>query len=398
MIKILMVHNYYQRQSPSGENASFEAEVNLLRDFGHRVVVFTRDNEEITQYTPFRRLGLFTECIWSFTTQRTLQRLLQKDRPDVVHFQNTFPLISPAGYYLARSCGLPVIQTLRNYRLLCPNAVFFRDGHVCEDCLGKLVPWPGVFHRCYRSSRAATSVVATMLIVHRLLRTWQRMVDIYIALTEFARQKFIQGGLPAEKIMVKPNFVYPDPNPGSHSGAFALFVGRLSPEKGLRTVLAAWKHLGNTIPLRIVGDGPLSSEVAKAATGTPALEWLGRKGASEVYTLMGEARVVLFPSEWYETFGRVIIEAYAKGTPVIAANIGAASELVEHGRTGLLFRPGDPEDLADKVAWAWSHPHALAEMGRAARHEYETKYTAERNYEQLMAIYDMAIAQARACR
>jgi glycosyltransferase involved in cell wall biosynthesis len=291
-----------------------------------------------------------------------------------------------------------VIQTLHNYRLLCPSAIFFRDGHACENCLGKLIPWPGVLHRCYRDSRAATGAVAAMLVVHRLLRTWERTVDIFIALTEFARQKFIQGGLPADRVVVKPNFVYPDPGPGAHDGGYALFAGRLSPEKGVRTLLAAWERLGPGIPLKIAGDGPLAREVARACERHPQIEWLGAQPLERVYALMGAAALVIAPSEWYETFGRVVVEAYAKGTPVIASDLGALAELVEDGRTGLRFRPGNPEDLAAKVAWAWRHPRELAAMGREARREYELKYTAERNYELLMEIYRLAIERARSRR
>ena len=390
---ILVLHNRYQLRG--GEDESTDLEVALLRARGHLVELLEVDNRTIAGRQAWRA-GL--QAVWAPSSYRAVSNRLRAERFDVVHVQNFFPLLSPAVLFAARAGGLPVVQTLRNYRLLCPNAVFFRDGHVCEDCLGKLVPWPGVLHCCYRGSRAATGAVAAMLVVHRLLRTWERTVDIFIALTEFARQKFIQGGLPADRIVVKPNFVDPDPGPGLHDGGYALFVGRLSPEKGVRTLLAAWERLGPGIPLKIAGDGPLAGEVARACERHPQIEWLGAQPLERVYALMGAAALVIAPSEWYETFGRVVVEAYAKGTTVIASDLGALAELVEDGRTGLRFRPGNPEDLAAKVEWAWTHPRELAAMGQEARREYELKYTAERNYEQLMEMYRLAIERARSRR
>ncbi|MFB2898801.1 glycosyltransferase, partial [Aerosakkonemataceae cyanobacterium BLCC-F50] len=210
---------------------------------------------------------------------------------------------------------------------------------------------------------------------------------LYITLSQFAREKFIEGGFPAEKIVVKPNFVDPDPGVGTGLGGYALFVGRLSQEKGLDTLLAAWEQLKNPMPLKIVGEGPLAGEVAKAAQKSPKIEWLGRKPMAEVHALMGEAMVLIFPSKWYETFGRVAVEAFAKGTPVIAANIGAIAELVEHGRTGLRFQPGNATDLAAQVEWVLQHQQQWELMRQEARAQYLAKYTAQQNYQRLMEIY-----------
>lgn len=384
-MRILSVHSRYQIRG--GEDECREAEERLLREMGHLVEVYEENNESVG-YRGKTQLALRT--VWSVEAHKTLRRRLIEQTHDVVHVQNFFPLISPSVYYAAKAEGVPVVQTLHNYRLLCPNALFFRDGHVCEDCMGKFVPWPGVLHGCYRESRTASGAVAAMLTVHRTMRTWIKMVDVYIALTEFARQKFIEGGLPAEKIVVKPNFVYSDLGIGEGRGGYALFVGRLSPEKGLDTLLAAWERLGEKVPLKIVGEGPLASQVVEAVKKLDHVEWLGRRPMEEVYALMGEATVLIFPSKWYETFGRVAVEAFAKGTPVIAANIGAIAELIDHGRTGLHFRPGDSEDLAAKVEWALAHPGELARMRREARADFEAKYTAKENYRRLMEIYTLA--------
>ncbi|MDQ2671259.1 MAG: glycosyltransferase family 4 protein [Actinomycetota bacterium] len=388
-MKILAVHNRYQR--PGGEDQVFVDETALLEARDHRVLRYEVHNDQVERVN---RLTLAKDTVWNTPVYRELGALIRRERPDVVHFHNTLPLVSPAGYYAARAEGVPVIQTLHNYRLLCPVALFFRDGRVCEDCMGKAVPWPGVVHKCYRGSRAASGVIAAMLTVHRVLRTWTEMVDVYIALTEFARSKFIEGGLPAGKIVVKPNFVAPDPGRGQGGGGYALFVGRLAPEKGTGTMLAAWERLGTRIPLKIVGDGPLRDRVVGAAKRSK-VEWLGHRPVKEVHALMGKADMLVFPSEWYETFGRVAAEAFATGTPVIAADIGAVAELVEHGRTGLIFRPGDPEDLVAQVEWALSHPAELRIMRDEARAEFEAKYTAERNYRALMEIYEAALGRKK---
>jgi len=288
---------------------------------------------------------------------------------------------------------VPVVQSLHNPRLLCPAATFYRDGHTCEDCLGKLIPWPSVLHGCYQNSRIRTSVAATMLTAHRYLGTWRELIDIFIVFTEFYRRKFIQGGLPGNKIMVKPHFVNPDPGLKSNRGNYALFIGRLSPEKGVRTLLGAWKRLRD-IPIKIRGNGPLLEEVRDfAAQGKCCIEVLpNRLLPREWAALMTGARFLVWPSEgYYETFGLVAIEAFAFGIPVIASRTGAMAEIVANHQTGLHFTAGDSEDLASKVAWAWTHPNEMQVMGRNARCEYEAKYTAERNYEMLVDIYQRAM-------
>lgn len=389
-MKILAVHNRYQR--PGGEDQVFVDETTLLETRNHRVLRYEVHNDQVKLAN---RLALAKDTVWNTSAYRELGALIRRERPHVVHFHNTLPLVSPAGYYAAKAEGVPVIQTLHNYRLLCPVALFFRDGRVCEDCMGKAVPWPGVVHRCYRGSRTASGVIATMLTVHRALRTWTEMVDVYVALTEFARNKFIEGGLPANKIVVKPNFVAPDPGQGQGGGGYALFVGRLAPEKGTETMLAAWDRLGTKIPLKIVGDGPLRDQVVEAAARQSNVEWLGHRPVEDVHALMGKADMLIFPSQWYETFGRVAAEAFAAGTPVIAANIGAVAELVEHGRTGLKFRPGDPEDLVTQLEWALSHSSELRRMREEVRAQFEAKYTAERNYRALMEIYEAALERKK---
>jgi len=390
MLKIFISHNRYQQ--PGGEDAVFEAEKALLEQMGHEVIPFVEDNARLNGMNP---LQAALNAIWSREAQEKIRRLIWERKPKVAHFHNTFLMISPAAYYACKEAGVPVVQTLHNYRLICPGALLMRGGQVCEDCVGRAVPLPGVVHGCWRGSRAQTAVVAAMLTVHRAAKTWTQQVDCYITLTEFARRKFIEGGLPAEKIVVKPNFVDPDPGVGRHEGGYALFVGRLSPEKGVRTLLRAWRLLKG-VSLKLVGDGPLRAEVEAFVKreGLKGVEALGRRPREEVFELMREARVLVFPSEWYEGFPMTIAEAFACGLPVIASRLGAMAEIVKDGRTGLHFHPGDPEDLTAKVEWAWQHPKEMQEMGRQARREFEQKYTAERNYERLMEIYGRVVGEA----
>ena len=382
-MRILSIHNQYQIRG--GEDESRELEERLLREHGHIVDVYEETNHDIQNYSS---LHLTLKTIWSQQSYDVVRQQLRQHRYDLIHVQNFFPLISPSVYYAAQAEGVPVVQTLRNYRLVCPNALFFRDGKVCEDCVGKPIPYPGVVHGCYKKNRLASAAVAAMISSHRALKTWLNQVNVFIALTQFAKQKLVAGGLPAEKILVKPNFIYPDPGVGSGQGNFALYVGRLSVEKGLDTLLEAWQTLPQPFSLKIVGDGPLADLVQQTASAVPTIEWLGRKPMAEVHRLMGEASVLIFPSKWYETFGRVAIEAFAKGTPVIASRIGAIAELIDDGKTGLYFEPANAQQLAQKVSWFLNNPANHLAMRQAARQRFLDHYTEETNYQQLISIYE----------
>ncbi len=387
--RVLFLHNYYQQRG--GEDESFEAEVRLLQSRGHEVTVHTVHNDTVGKMS---RLGVAAGAVWSRPAYDTVRGLLRQHRPDVMHCNNTFPLLSPSVYYAARAEGVPVVQNLRNYRMSCVNGLFFREGSVCESCLGSFAPWRGVQHGCYRGSRAASAVTAAVVAVHRAAHTWTTMVDAYISLTAFARGKLGQSGIPLDRIAVKPNFLDPVPAVGSGSGGYALFAGRLSPEKGLATLFEAWKQVGSVIDLKIIGDGPDSALAEEAAATIPGVTWLGRQPLARVHELMSEARFVVFPSEWFETFGRVAMEAFAVGTPVIAADIGAISELVDHGRTGLQFEPGNVVSLVQQVQWALAHPDEWQAMRRRVRRHFETHFTADANYSRLLQIYDSVLDTA----
>jgi glycosyltransferase involved in cell wall biosynthesis len=375
---ILSVHNYYQQ--PGGEDRVFAGETALLEENGHTVVRHEDHNDRIRAGT----MGAARDAVWSASSFERLTALVRSNGIDVAHFHNTFPLISPSACYAVRRAGVPVVQTLHNYRLICAGATLSRNGSVCEECVERRSLLPGMAHGCYRDSRPATVAVSAMLAVHRAAGTYQKQVDVYVALSEFARQKFIEGGLPGDRIVAKPNFVSPDPGPGEGRGGYALFVGRLAKEKGIETLAEAWELLSD-VPLVVAGDGPLRD------TDWPeGVNCLGAQPRERVLELMREARVLVFPSTWYECAPMVIAEAFACGLPVIASNLGSIPEFVHHNHSGLLFEPGDARDLARQVRWAFDNPAELRAMRANARLEYEQKYTAERNYKMLMAIYEMA--------
>ncbi len=390
VMRVVVVYNRYLNRG--GEDEVFEAEAGLLARYGHRVVPVSATTQDPAEAGPLGKSRFAVNAIWSRDWYGRMLALLDRHRPDLVHVHNVFPTMSPAVYHACRRYGAAVVQTLHNFRHICPAATCYRDGAVCEDCVGRVIPWPGVVHGCYHGSRGQTAVVAMMLAVHRMLGTWTDTVDAYIALTGWARRKFIQGGIPADRIVVKPNFVHPDPGPGEHRGDYALFVGRLSTNKGLGTLLTAWRGLRRTGALTIVGDGPLNAMVASPP---PGVRWIGRQPRETVLAMMREARILVCPSEWYEGFPLTIAEAFATGLPVVASRLGAMAEVIEHGRTGLHFEPGDALDLAAKVEWALDHPGEMATMGRNARQEFETKFTAERNYETLTGIYRAAAERAK---
>jgi glycosyltransferase involved in cell wall biosynthesis len=393
-VKIILVHCSYQQ--PGGEDVVFNQERQLLERAGHEVILYRRSNFEVDAYPGVKRLVLLERAVWNSDTRNDFAELLRKENPDLVHVHNTWIMISPSIYSACREAGVPVVQTLHNYRLLCPVGTFFRDGKPCEECLEHSL-WRSLRNRCYRDSRAETAAMGMMLAVHRSRRTWEREISSFIVLTEFARKKFLLGGLPPEKIFVKPNFVDPDPKPRSGGGDYAIFAGRLSPERRVSTVLDAWTRLRDRIPLVIVGGGEEREHLQQKASWNKLdmVDFKGLLPREQTVAAIKQARFLIFSSEWYETFGLTMVEAFACGVPVICSRMGAMEEIVDDGRTGLHFAPGDSQDLAEKVDWAWNHPEQMRRMGEEARKEYERKYTAEKNYPRLMEVYEHAVAELR---
>jgi glycosyltransferase involved in cell wall biosynthesis len=389
-MKILLIHNSYQQ--PGGEDIVFEQERHLLERAGHTVITYQRSNREVEKYSGLRQLQLIRNTIWAEDAEKQCAALLRRERPEIVHVHNTFVVISPSIYSACRDAGVPVVQTLHNFRLFCPAGAFSRKGQVCEECMTRGLH-RSVVHGCYRGSRAASAGVALMLSHHRRRGTWTELVDCYIALTQFARNKFVEAGLPANAIVVKPNFVYPDPGVSRAPGNHAIYLGRLSQEKGLSTLVAAWKTLPVTRTLLIVGDGPMRAELKAAAAGT-GIKFLGHVPNEKARELLKSARFLVLPSQCYENFPMAVIEAYACGVPVIASRLGAMDELVQEQQTGLKFVPGDVAHLAERLAWAWRYRDGMREMGHAARALYESRYTAETNYRMLMQLYSTVLVTA----
>lgn len=377
-----MVHTFYRE--PGGEDRSFRAEVDLLRRHGHHVVEFTSTNDEFARRSPIAQA---TGAVWNRDALRELERVIAAQSPEVVHVQNTFPAMSPAVIRGAKAAGLPVVMSLRNYRLTCVNSYLFRDGGPCESCVGSRFPWRGVVHRCYRT-RAASAVVATMNAVHHFSGTWRDSVDRFILMSEFQRSE-LASLVPAEKTVVKPNFLDPDPGRGAGGGGFVLYVGRLSPEKGILQLVRAWPGNGRGTPLVVVGDGPDRAEIDRLARDR-GIHVLGRRGEEDVLDLVGTAEALVLPSLWFEGFPRVIVEAFARGTPVIGYDIGTQGAVLATGggMTVPVGRPGDLVDAAISVAHDSSRRAVLSESARA---RFLRDHTAERNYEILIDTYSSIV-------
>lgn len=385
-VKVLQCHNLYQL--PGGEDRVVEDEAALLTEHGHEVVQYTRHNDEVDQTG---KLSLALGTIWSRQTQRHLRDLVRREKPDIAHFHNTLPLMSPSAYYAVRAEGVPVVQTLHNYRLACPKATFLRDDQVCEACLHKRIKWPAVMHACYRDNRSATAALSAMLTVHgSVLGTYRKQVDAYIACSSFSAEKMIVSGLPADRVHIKPNFVNHDPGPGTGTGGYALFLGRLSPEKGIKVLLDTWNILGNDIPLRIVGKGPLEDDVARYTRGKSHIQHQAYVDNEELERILREAACMVLPSMSYEGFPKVIVEAYSHGLPVIATDVGAMTCTVVEGVTGRRFAYGDAADMARVLREVFANPQTLATYRHHARQTFEQEYTADINYQRLMEIYEIA--------
>lgn len=390
-MKIMMVHNTYREAG--GEDVVFESEKRLLERTGHIVIPYVRSNMELQNTSFLDRIAIAPRMVWSSKTRQEFAAILESERPDIVHVHNTFLVISPSIYSACSERRIPVVQTLHNFRLLCPAGNFFRDGGICTECVDHSL-LRSVRHGCYRNSRGATAGIALMLAFHRVLNTWKTSVTRFIALTEFAKNKFIAAGFPSDKLVVKPNFVDPDPRERVCAGEYAVFMGRLVENKGVRVLLDAWKKLPAKYTLQIIGEGPerAALEAEARELQLTGITFRGQLPRAKAMEIVKGARFTIFPSSWYEIFGMCIVESFACGTPVLCSRLGGMTEIVEDNLTGLHFNPGDAKDLASKVRWAWNHPSELAEMGRAARGKYETEYTAEKNHSLLMGIYEQALA------
>lgn len=394
MMRVLLVHNFYQSSSPSGEDIVFENERRMLADAGNEVSVYFRQNDDIDDSGFVGKARAVPELFWSRRSFHELSEAIKEFRPDIAHFHNTFPLVSVSGYAACRANSIPIVQTLHNYRLICPNGLLLRDGRPCEICVGK-IPLASISYGCYRDSMVASAAVSAMLTINRARDIYGSHVDRYIALTEFAAGKFRSGGMPAKRIVVKPNFLPTPPKLNLDTrGTYFVYVGRLGEEKGIRTLVSAWAGL-NDLELKIVGDGPLRDEVLSTIGDRKLnIEYLGFRDRSEVLDLVAGARCQIVPSECYEGFPMVILEAFASATPVICSRIGSLQEIVSDGRLGLHFNPGDVQDLRAAVR-KMLDVELASQMGRQARQEFEEKYTKSLNCEQLLSIYNSVLVESK---
>lgn len=387
----MIIHNRYQQYG--GEDTVVDQEAALLKNAGHSVSFYFRSNNEVNNGL-LKKLLLPVTMVWSLKTYRDISHLLRKDRPDVVHVHNTFFMISPAVFFACKRAKVPVVQSLYNPRLMCLGASLNRKGTVCEECINRRFPYPGILHKCYKKSFILSSFVATMLSIHKVVRTMNWGIDLYICATNFYRKKYIEAGLEPAKIRVKPHFVFPDPLCRiSTPEDYAIFIGRLDPEKGVLTILEAWKSLKD-ITLKMRAAGQLMDDVLsqKDREHLP-IELIKKQGKEALADLIKKARFLIFASEGlYETFGMVLIEAFSCGVPVISSKVGVMEEIVRDHETGLFFESGNSNDLAEKVRWAYNHKKEMVDMGKNARKEFEKKYTADGNSKMLIDIYHEAIS------
>jgi len=388
-MKILLLHNYYQ--VAGGEDGVFLNEVALLKNKGHKVISCSVDNTSITSV--FNKFCLFFSSVFSFSQYRKVKQVLRAEVPDVVHVHNYFPMFSPSIFFACKKLNIPVVHTLHNYRAVCPTALLMHDGKIEETSI-KRGSWWAVRKRVYRNSLIGSAALATMVEFHKWRGTWQTKVDCFIALTEFAKSKYIEAGWPADKIIVKSNFCE-DTFKGQaileKKGGYALYAGRLCEEKGIDVLLTAWNEID--LPLKVIGDGPLTKVFE--SNSLLSVEYLGRKNKSDVLNLVQNADFIIMPSTWYEGFPMVLVEAFACGTPALVSKLGSMEEIIVDGITGLHFDAGDPGDLAAKVQWMMNNLNAARNMGVNARSEYLAKYTPQRNHEMLMEIYQQAIEGAK---
>lgn len=387
-MRILVVHNHYGNYAVGGEAQVMESEAGLLKEHGHVVMKYERTNAEIGEGGFPGKLKAAWNSAWSRASYDAMGKIIREFRPDVMHVHNYWLLLTPSVFAAAKDCDVPTVLTLHNYRLICPGGQFLRNGRPCELCLDG-VPLRALLYRCYPGGSLLKSFLSLRLYQEtrkrKFLADW---VDAYIALSAFGRKKFVEGGLPEEKVHVKPNFmVDPCNGAGVRTGMGAIFIGRISPEKGVDTLLRAWK--GVDYPLTVVGDGPFAEQAKQMADAK--VTFTGEVSHEAALQLSRESSIFIFPSHWYEGFGLSLLEAMATGRAIIASDLGVRREMIQDGVTGLLFQPGNAEDLRRKVVRLVEDPDLCKSLGNAARRFYLENYTPERNYVMLMDIYRSAL-------
>jgi len=394
-LRVLVAHNRYRTGQPSGEDRVFDSEVALLRAAGHRVETLVRHSDDITAMTRLQQARVIAEIPGSRRAGDALARRIATFAPDVVHLHNTFPMVTASAIRAANLAGVPVVATLHNYRLVCPSGTLYRDGRVCDDCVGRL-PWPSLRHGCYRGSRVATVPLTVAMVANR--RRWWDGVETFFCISAAQRAALIAAGMPADRLLVKHNFVAEPARRRTGAGDYLLYLGRLTEQKGLPLLQAAWNRVPADIrrgtPLRIAGTGDLTEAVAAWAQDRDDVEYLGLRDRAECEQLIAGARAVVVPSVWPEAFGLVVVEAMAAGVPAVGAAHGSLVELISDGVSGVLHAPGDAADLAAGLA-ALADPATSVRYGTAARARYLSHFTEQVGLERLLSGYRAAIRRER---
>lgn len=394
-MKILIVHNHYGRYAPGGDTNVMEAEAKLLSEHGHIVSKYERTNAEIYEDgTLAEKIAAFRNIAWSKKSYAETRKIIQDIRPDIMHVHNNWLVLSPSIFAAAKDCGVATVFTLHNYRLICPGNHLLRNGRICEACLHGN-PWRVLLNQCIPGGSLLKSFLS--LVIYRetkrrhFLDAW---VNAYIALSAFGRSKFIEAGLNKDKIFVKPNFIK-DPINGAQikqdTTGGALFAGRLSPEKGIETLIKAWSGVG--YPLFIAGDGPAREHMQKLAP--PSVTFLGWQSREDVLKLLQKVTCFIFPSDLYEGFGLSLLEAMASGKAIIASDLGPRREIIEDRISGLFFKAGDAVDLRAKIDLLMGDTALTHSLGSMARKTYLARYTPENNYLILMNIYKEALKRSK---
>ncbi|WP_237134314.1 glycosyltransferase family 4 protein [Pseudohongiella sp. O18] len=390
-MRILLVHNYYGSGAPSGENIVVDAEEKLLIDGGNEVIRYSRYSDDVRRQGTFGLIRASLSTPWNPFSARRLSEQVNEIRPDIVHVHNTFPMISPSIFHSIGS-GIAKVITLHNYRLLCPAAIPMRNGNVCTECIYKRSVLPSLLHGCYRGSRLSTVPLAANVALHRKIGTWNSKVDAFIALSQFQKDQMVMGGFPKEKIHVKPNFYAGDPEwvPISARENCVVFVGRLGAEKGVKTLLEAWRRWGDSAPLlRVIGDGPLRQYMESESQGLN-IEFKGQVQADIAQQYIARSRLLVLPSEWFEGFPMVLREAFAFGTPSVVSDLGPLPSIVQNGVNGVVFQAGNSYSLLTSIRETFFDTEKLCRMSASARQSFESLYTEKTNYKQLIGIYERA--------
>jgi glycosyltransferase involved in cell wall biosynthesis len=388
-VKVVIAHNRYVSAQPSGENTIVESEITQLTEAGVTVIPFIRNSDDIPGLPVLAKAALPVSPIYNRSAQRALASLLATERPDVLHLHNPYPLLSPWVVRTAHRHGVPVVQTVHNYRQVCSSGLFFRDGHVCHDCAGRGFGLPAVQHACYRGSRAQSAIMAATLAIHR--GTWHT-VDRYLALTSAIADHLRGYGIPSNRISVKPNGI-PDPGrPEPPGGTDFLFAARLTQEKGLGLLLDAWSRhpAGSLGLLRVAGDGPLRSLAETAARERTDVEYLGPLSPERMRAAIRAAGCVVVPSTWHDVLPTIALEALANGRPVLGTRLGGLPYLVgadpgSDGPSGGWIVDPDPEALSEGLALARK---GAAESSGPARRRYELCFAPSILTARLIEIYE----------